>query len=167
MRVRFTDDRGIAETVISAAVTVENTPATGVPELSGTARAGQTLSAGTGGIADPDGLTKAADGETGFAFSYRWIQVDGTEETEVGTEQSYGPLAGADVGKDIRVEVTFADDLGMAEGPLASVPATIQTAGRPSATCDAPDFAAAGRAESGPGTWRWGRVVPAMSDSTI
>ena len=45
----FTDDGGGEETLTSAAVTVENTPATGAPLVLGTPRTGQTLTADTVG----------------------------------------------------------------------------------------------------------------------
>ena len=41
-------------------VTVQNSPATGAPTISGTAQVGQTLTADTSGISDADGLTNLA-----------------------------------------------------------------------------------------------------------
>ena len=49
--------------------------ATGRPTISGTANVGETLSVSTEDIADPDGNTKAEDGETGYAYTYQWIRV--------------------------------------------------------------------------------------------
>lgn len=49
-----------------------NNPATGDPTISGTARVGQTLTAAKGTI-DDDGLTKADDGDTGYAYTYQWV----------------------------------------------------------------------------------------------
>ena len=46
-----------------------NTPATGLPAISGTAQVGETLTADTSGIADGDGLDNVA-------FSYQWIAND-------------------------------------------------------------------------------------------
>ena len=71
--VSFTDDAGNAETLTSAA-TAEvaprpNSPATGLPVISGTARVGETLTANTAGIADADGLDDVS-------FSYRWLADD-------------------------------------------------------------------------------------------
>ena len=48
----------------------DNSPATGRPAITGAARVGETLTASTGAIADPDGLTSAA-------FSYQWSRVTG------------------------------------------------------------------------------------------
>ena len=135
VRVRFTDDRSFAEEATSAALPIVNTPATGAPEIRGSGRVGGTMRAATGGIVEPDGLGNAA-------FSYRWVRLDGAEETEVGTDSdSYGVVA-ADEGKRIRVEVTFTDDLGAAEGPLASIPATVLDASPPlSSSCGPPELA--------------------------
>ena len=53
-----------------------NTPATGVPTISGTAQAGQTLTADITGITDADGLTNVA-------YSYQWIRHDGNSDTDI------------------------------------------------------------------------------------
>ena len=91
----------------------DNVAATGEPVVSGTARSGQTVTADTSGIADANGLHNAR-------FSYRWIRVDGSEESTVGTDSPTYTVVPEDVRKRIKVEVTFADDGGSAEGPLAS-----------------------------------------------
>ena len=136
VRVRFTDDRSFAEEATSAALPIVNTPATGTPEIRGSGRVGGTLRATTDAVADADGLGNAA-------FSYRWVRLDGAEETEVGTDSDSYSVVAADEGKRIRVEVTFTDDLGAAEGPLASIPATVLDASPPlSSSCGTPDLAA-------------------------
>ena len=98
-----------------------NTAATGKPAISGTAAVGQTLTATTSGISDADGKTKAEDGDTGYAYTYQWILVDGNTETDISGETSstYTPSS-SDVGKTIKVKVSFTDDLDSAEGPLTS-----------------------------------------------
>ena len=80
----------------------ENTPATGAPTISGTARVGETLTAGTTGIADADGLENVA-------FSYRWL-ADAAAVT--GATAATYTLADADEGKTIKVRVSFTDDAG-------------------------------------------------------
>ena len=82
-----------------------NTPATGAPTISGTAQAGQTLTADTSGIADADGLDNAS-------FSYQWIA--GESDISGATSATY-TLVDADKGKVIRVKVTFDDDSGNSE----------------------------------------------------
>ena len=103
-----------------------------MPTIRGTAQVGETLSASTDGITDPDGKpVNASD------YTYQWQSVDedGTSnETDIGTDSStYTPVA-ADVGKRIRVKVSFTDNESTSEGPLTSaataavtpVPVTIE-----------------------------------------
>ena len=88
-----------------------NAPATGVPEISGKPQVGATLSAGTTGIMDLDGLTSVS-------YTYQWIRVDvdGTSNpVDVGTDDEEYTLAAADEGKRIKVQVTFTDDDSNAE----------------------------------------------------
>ena len=96
--------------------TSPNIAPTGLPTISGIAQVGQELSADVSAIADDNGLDNVV-------WSYQWVRVDGMQETDIGeaTSSTY-TLAGADTGKQIRVKVTFNDDAGNAEGPLASAP---------------------------------------------
>ena len=82
-----------------------NTPATGVPGITETALAGETLTATKDRIEDEDGLT-------GAVFAYQWL-VDGAEINGA-TDSSY-TLVAADEGKPIEVRVTFTDDAGNEE----------------------------------------------------
>ena len=98
-------------------------PATGKPKITGTAQVGQTLTAGTSGISDPDGNMKAENGDAGFAYTYQWYRVDAGAETEITGAQgrvSTYTLVQADEGKTFRVEVHFTDDADNDEGPLKS-----------------------------------------------
>ena len=106
---------------VTVSVKPGNFAATGQPGISGTAQVGQTLTATTSGISDADGKTKAEDGDTGYAYTYQWILVDGNTETDISGETSstYTPSS-SDVGKTIKVRVSFTDDLDNAEGPLTS-----------------------------------------------
>ena len=100
-----------------------NTPATGAPSISGTARVGQTLTAGPGTIADADGLS-------GALYSWQWIRVetDGTEKDIPGaTSDTYTPVA-ADVGRRQRVRASFTDDAGNAESLTSAATATVRAA---------------------------------------
>ena len=105
----FTDDRGNTESLESAptepVAAAANTPATGLPTISGTAQVGETLTADITGIADADGLT-------GVAFTYQWLADDA--EIAGATGLTYA-LADDDAGKAIRVRVSFTDDAGNAE----------------------------------------------------
>ena len=82
-----------------------NTPATGLPAISGTAQVGETLTADTSGIADADGLDSVT-------FAYRW-QSDSADISGA-TDSTYTPVVD-DVGKAVSVTVTFTDDTGNEE----------------------------------------------------
>ncbi|MCY4559942.1 MAG: hypothetical protein OXF79_26995 [Chloroflexi bacterium] len=88
---------------------VRNDEATGEPSIRGTTEMDQNLSVSTSDIADADGLD-------GVSFTYQWIRVDGTSETDIrnATRNRYTLLA-ADVGKTIKVRVSFTDDAGYSE----------------------------------------------------
>ena len=86
-------------------VTVTNNLATGAPTIGGTAQVGQTLTAGTSGIADTDGLTNVS-------YSYQWLADD--TEIDGATSSTYTPQS-SDNGKAIKVRVSFTDDAGNAE----------------------------------------------------
>ena len=76
-----------------------NSPATGLPTITGTPQVDQTLTADTSAIADDDGLKDAA-------FSYQWIANDA--EIAGATGDVY-TLTDDDVGKAIKVRVSFTD----------------------------------------------------------
>ena len=108
-RVKAISDAGKSKWSNKAEITpIEpptNTPATGAPAIGGTAQVGETLTADTAGIDDADGLANAA-------FSYQWL-ADATEIAGA-TGSSYS-IVGADVGKTIKVRVSFSDDAGNEE----------------------------------------------------
>ena len=101
------------DTVELRLVERSGTAATGKPTISGTARVGQTLTADTSGIADADGLATVS-------YSYQWIRVQNLVGTEISgaTASTYTPVAD-DVGKTIRVKVTFSDDAGNPENSIS------------------------------------------------
>ena len=95
---------------------VENLPASGAPTITGTAYVGEELTADTSTITDPNGVpADAAD------FSYQWVRVDGGTETGIAGAigATYTPVED-DLGKTIKVKVSFNDLDGYAEGPLES-----------------------------------------------
>ena len=91
-----------------------NKEATGVPAVIGTARVGQTLTATTDDIGDPNGLPST--------FTYQWKRhsAAGVFEADIGANSSQYTLTSADVGKKINVEVSFTDLGNYDEGPLLS-----------------------------------------------
>ena len=98
-----------------------NSPASGVPEITGTVRVGETLTASTTGISDADGLTNAT-------FSYQWLADDAAISGATGSTYTLVP---ADEGKAIKVRVSFTDDGGhdetltSASTAVVSVPAPL------------------------------------------
>ena len=86
-----------------------NTPATGVPTISGTAQVGETLTADTSGIGDADGLANVS-------YVYQWIRTDGGTDTDItGATDSAYTLTNDDQGKTIKLKVTFNDGKGNSE----------------------------------------------------
>ena len=104
VKVSFRDDRNHQESLTSAATAAveprPNSPATGAPTISGTVRVGETLTAETSAIADADGMS-------GAVFIYQWLANDA--EITGATGDTYTPVAD-DVGKAIKVKVSFSDD---------------------------------------------------------
>ena len=108
VRVIVTDDEGNETTLTSEATdAVEaaaqpDSPATGQPTISGTARVGEMLTADTSGIADTDGLTNVT-------YSYQWL---GDDTDIAGATTSTYTLAETDEGQTIKVRVVVTDDEG-------------------------------------------------------
>ena len=104
VEMSFTDDAENEETLTSVATEpVEakpNTAPTGLPTISGTPQAGQTLMADTTSIADEDGLENVS-------YEYQWI----ADVTDIsGATSSTYELTSGEQGKTIQVEVSFTDD---------------------------------------------------------
>ncbi len=130
VEVSFTDDAGNGETLTSAATgavdTRPNSPATGVPTITGTAQVGEMLTALTSGIADADGLSNVQ-------YEYQWLADD--SDIAGATNATY-TLVAEDEDKVIKVRVSFTDDAGNEEtltsaatdvvsaAPAANSPAT-------------------------------------------
>ena len=94
---------------VTMSVEVANSPATGKPEIAGTAQAGRTLTASTSKIDD-------ADGVSGAVYRYEWVRVDGSDETPIpGADASTYTLSADDFGKRVKVSVSFTDDYGVGE----------------------------------------------------
>ena len=103
--------------------TPENSPATGMLAIRGTAVVGRTLTASPGGIADANGLG-------GVSYLYQWVRAGNGTETDIPGEmgRTYTVVAD-DVGKHIKVTARFDDRVGYAEtrtsAPTALVPDTV------------------------------------------
>ena len=99
-----------------------NTAAMGAPTITGTAQVGQTLTAVTTGITDADGLTSPT-------YTYQWIRVDGVTEADIaGENSSTYTLDDADLGKTIKVKVSFDDDASNTETLTSAATVTVTAA---------------------------------------
>ena len=118
----FTDDGGNAETLTSSATDAvaakPNSPATGLPVITGTAQVGEILTANTSGVADADGLENAT-------FTYQWLADDAS--ISGATSLTY-TLTDSDGGKAIKVEVSFTDGAGHAETLTSATTAAVAAA---------------------------------------
>ena len=125
VRVSFTDDEGNDESLTSAnTATVEaraNSPATGLPTISGTAQVGETLTANTSGVADVDGLSNVQ-------YEYRWLANDSGISGATNTTYT---LVAADEGQVIKVRVSFTDDAGNNETLTSAGTAAVAAANTP------------------------------------
>ena len=93
---------------------VENTPAEGEPRIDGIPKVGQTLSADTTAIEDVDGLENVV-------FQYQWL----ADDTDIADADASSYTTGSgEVGKSIRVRVSFTDDGGNEE-TLTSAPIVV------------------------------------------
>ena len=99
----------------------EDDSATGAPTITGTAQVGQTLTAVTTGIMDADGLTSPT-------YTYQWIRANGTEADIASANSSTYILVAADLGKTIKVKVSFADDASNPETLTSAATATVVAA---------------------------------------
>ena len=97
-----------------------NSAASGAPTINGTAQVGEILTASTSSIADADGVANAT-------FTYQWL----ADDTDIsGATASTYTLVAGDVGKAIKVKVSFTDDGGNAETlTSAATPAVTLTGG--------------------------------------
>ena len=124
IKVTVTAQDGTTKKVYTVTVTragvSDNTPATGKPMISGTAKVGETLTADASGVTDADGMTNAT-------LAYQWSSNDGSADSDISgaTLVTYGPVAG-DVGNTLKVTVRFTDDAG--HGEMVSSDATAAVA---------------------------------------
>ena len=110
------------EAVTNATPAHVNTAPTGLPAISGAARVSQTLTASASGIADEDGLS-------GATFAWQWIANDGSADVEIaGATGATYTLTAAEVGKTVKVQVTFTDDGGTEETLVSAATGQVSAA---------------------------------------
>ena len=96
-----------------------NAPALGAPTITGKAQVGPTLTAVTTGIMDADGLASPS-------YTYQWIRVTSGMDADIaGATSSTYTLVAADLGKMIKVRVTFEDNEGNTETLTSAATATV------------------------------------------
>ena len=102
----WTDGQGVSVSLVESS---QNTPALGRPAITGNTRVGETLTADTSTIEDADGLENVE-------YRYQWESNDGSTDSDIpdATGPVYEP-SNHDVGKTIKVRVSFTDDAGNAE----------------------------------------------------
>ena len=106
----------------------DNNQATGQPTISGTAQVGQTLTPSTSGIADDDGLSNAT-------YAYQWVSSDGPTDRDIdGATSSTYTITASEVGRMIKVLVTFEDDGGNSEAVTSAATAAVTAAPNIAAT---------------------------------
>ena len=127
-RVRALGENGEGDVSTHATVITDfappNSPATGAPTITGTAQVGETLTAGTSGISDADGMDNAT-------FGYQWLAA--AADISGATGDTY-TLTGADEGKAVKVRVSFTDDAGNAESLTSAATAAVAAAEPPDVT---------------------------------
>ena len=105
----YTDDGGMDETLTSAPTTAViniNDEPTGSVSIDGTVREDERLTADTTALQDEDGLPDDASG-----YNYQWQRSDGSggyENIDGATSQSY-TLVNEDIGREVRVQVSYTD----------------------------------------------------------
>ena len=122
VKVSFTDDADNEESLTSAATAQvsarPNSPATGLPTISGTVQSGETLTASTDDIGDADGLDNVS-------YNHQWLADDA--DISGATDSTY-TLTGDEVGKTIKVKVTFTDDKNNQETLTSTATGTVAAA---------------------------------------
>ncbi len=115
--------------------TPANQDATGRPLIYPSAEGAGILFADPSRIADPNGVLVYSSQDSKdvprYDWSYQWIRVDGMTETNVGDGTARYQPVDADIGKLIKVEVSFTDQHRYAEtvtslpwGPITQAPAS-------------------------------------------
>ena len=119
----------------NAPATIAVDPDTGQPlklitGASNPPQVGDILMVNHTAIVDLDGMTKADNGDAGYAYSYQWFHAttgpgNRALDPDVGTAitgatSATYTLVAADVGEMVGVAVSFTDDAGNMEGPLTS-----------------------------------------------
>lgn len=108
-QLRYEVEAAVQEQQQATPTPTPNSAATGKPAISGTVQVGQTLTVGTSGISDANGMTTPG-------FTYQWVKtIAGTDTDISGATGSTYVLTKADLAHTIKVRVGFTDDGGYSE----------------------------------------------------
>ena len=100
---------------VALGLLVRRMAATGRPSITGIAVVDQTLTADLTGISDANGIDEST-------LVHRWVSVDRGTDTDIpGATGSVYTVKQEDLGKRIKVRVSFTDGDGYEEGPLESL----------------------------------------------
>ena len=121
LRFTFTDSAGVVETVTSYAYGPVRwrVAATGQPTITGSYRVGDTLTAGTSEVNEPDGIEAAS-------LTYQWLADDVAIANATGATYT---LTGSEENKRIKVRVSFNDGAGDAETLTSAATGAVRAAG--------------------------------------
>ena len=96
-------------TATNATRSPDNRPAVGAPYIVGSPQVDINSWASMSRVADADGMS-------GATFSYQWVSNDGSVDTDIPGATGYRySVQSSDIGKRIRVRVSFTDDAGNLE----------------------------------------------------
>ncbi|MGG5823887.1 tandem-95 repeat protein [Falsiroseomonas sp. HW251] len=108
---------GTTEQRVSVGITPVNDAPTGQPVITGTVKVGETLTVGTAGLADADGLG---------SMTYTWQVQDGALWTTIGTGATH-TIGSDEIGKALRVVAAYVDGGGTQESSASVATALVQS----------------------------------------
>jgi hypothetical protein len=110
--VAYVDGKGLLESLVTAPVAIgtDDAAPTGRPVLSGTSKAGHTLTVDASNIADADGMG---------AFHYVWQKSNQGSWITIGGDNAAYSTSNADAGASVRAVVTYVDGKGFTETLVA------------------------------------------------
>ena len=120
VRARFDEGPNSRWSAVKGATTrPANSAATGLPTASGTALVGETLTVGTSGISDGNGLSNPG-------FTYQWVRsVDGADTDITSATGSTFLLTYDELDHTVGVRVSFTDDDGYPETLTSAATGTV------------------------------------------
>ena len=147
----FRVNDGLVDSASAYTMTIDVTavadPATGRPTISvrNVYRVPAVLTSDVSDIEDGDGMSKAEADEAGYAFAYQWVRRRSGRDTDIaGATGATYTLTAADARTNVKVRVTFTDDVGNTESVMSSpVPSTGRI--RPAGACAAPTLTGGAR----------------------